>query len=251
MIFRFLTALFSIALLLSCNSKEGLNVETDNEVTIAHLKSLCEGDHRLITENISVRGIVVATNWLGELHNSAIIIDDTGGLEIAIDLNDVRKELPLNSEITIQCNGLMLARVGGNIKLGTPSTDDFPIGDIDSEYLPCYIRIIGLDRKVLPTIKRIEEVGADDICTFVQFDNLRICDAEAKLSWCDIIDGEIVTTYRTLVDREGNTLSVRTLSTCHYAIEAIPENEISVAGVIDYSDNRPFLKIVNRAITEL
>ena len=251
MIFRLLIPLFSVALLLSCSGQEELDIKTNNEVSIASLKSLCKGDNLLITNNISVRGIVVATDWLGELHKSAIIIDDTGGLELAIDLNDVCKELPLHSEITIQCNGLMLARIGGNIKLGAPSSGDFPLGNIDSKNLSCYIHIVGIDREITPTTRRINEIGADDICSFVQFDNLRICDEEAGLSWCDKVEGEVVTTYRTLVDREGNRLLARTLSTCLYADEKIPENEISVAGVIDYSNNRYYLRIVNKAITEL
>lgn len=251
MIFRLLTALFSFAFLLSCESNEGLGGSTLKEVSIAHLKSLCRGEHRLIVENISVRGVVVATDWLGELHNSAIIIDETGGLEFAIDLNNVSEELPLNSEITILCNGLMLARIGGSIKLGASPTGDFPLDNIDSESLSRYIRIVGLDNSVKPTTKRIDEICLSDICTFVKFDNLRICNEEQNLAWCDTVDGEVVTTYRTFVDREGNTLALRTLSTCDYSMVAIPTNEISVAGVIDYSDNRPFLTIVNKAITEL
>ena len=251
MIFRLLIPLFSIALLHSCSDKDRFSIKTDNEVSIASLKSLCEGDNLLITNNISVRGIVVATDWLGELHKSAIIIDDTEGLELAIDLNDVCKELPLHSEITIQCNGLMLARIGGNIKLGVPPSGDFPLGNIDSKNLSCYIHIVGVGREITPTTKRIDEIGAEDICSFVQFNNLRICDEEAGLPWCDKIDGEVVTTFRTLVDRDGNRLLVRTLSTCLYATEKMSANEISVAGVIDYSDNRYYLRIVNKAITEL
>ena len=251
MIFRLLTALFSVALLLSCNNKEGHDIGTTEEVSIAHLKSLCQGDHRLIAENISVRGVVVATDWLGELHNSAILIDKTGGLVVAIDLDNVSEELPLNSEITIQCNGLMLARIGGNIKLGVAPTGDFPLDNISSESFSRYIHIVELDKAISPTTKRIEEIGVEDICTLVKFDNLRICDAERGLSWCDIVDDEAVTTYRTFVDREDNTLAIRTLSTCNYAMSVIPANEMSVAGVIDYSDNRPFLTIVNKAITGL
>ena len=63
--------------------------------------------------------------------------------------------------------------------------------------------------------------------------------------WCDRVDGSLVTTYRTFVDAEGDSLVVRTLPTCLYATDKIPTNEISVAGVIDYSDNRYFVRIAN------
>lgn len=251
MIFRLLTALFSIVILLSCDSKEAHFPESTKEVSIAHLKSLCQGEHHLITKSVSVRGIVVATDWLGELHHSAILIDETGGLEFAIDLRNVSEVLPIFSEVTIQCNGLMLARIGSNIKLGATPTGDFPLDDIDDEMISRYIRVIELDKRIDPKIKQIEDIGAEDICAFVQFDNLRICDEEQGLTWCDMVDGERITTYRTFIDREGNALTIRMLSTCDYASETIPANEISVAGVIYYSDNRYYLQIVNKTITEL
>ena len=71
------------------------------------------------------------------------------------------------------------------------------------------------------------------------------------MKWCDTDENnEPITTYRTFVDSEGYTLAVRTLATCDYATESIPTNEITVIGAIDYSDNRYFLKVVNKAIIE-
>ncbi len=249
MILRLLTILFSIVLLLACNGNgEGKSAEV---VSVSHLKSLCQGDHYRITEDISIRGIVVATDWLGEMNKSAIVIDESGGLEFAIDIRNINEYLPVNSEVAINCNGLMLARIGGNIKLGAPPTGDFPLDNIDETIFHSYIRIVELDRHIEPTVRRINDIGAEDICTLVQIDNIRICDEEQGLSWCEMEDGKAVTTLRTFVDREGYTLDIQTLSTCDYSADKIPTNEISVVGVIDYSDNRPFLKIVNGAITLL
>lgn len=248
MIFRLLTALFSAALLLSCHNGANNLTKSVEEVSIAQLKSLCRGDHYRIVENIAIRGVVVATDWLGEMNKSAIIIDKTGGLEFEIDLHNISEQLPVDTEVTIMCQGLMLARIGGTIKLGAPPTGDFPLDCIDDAMFSRYIRIIEFNKPMAPVVKKIEDLGAEDICTLVQFDNLRICDEERGLFWCNIVDGEAITTIRTFVDREGNTLAIRTLSTCEYAIEAIPTNEISVVGVLEYSDNRYLLRIVNNAI---
>ena len=248
MILRLPTALFSLALLLACHSN---GEKTPVKVSISHLKSLCRGEYHRIVEDVSIQGIVVATDWLGELHKSAIVIDESEGLDIAIDILNIDDIMPVNSEVTINCHGLMLARIGGNVKLGAPPSGDFPLDNIDENMFYGHMRIIGLDRHSEPTVKRIEEISADDICALVQIDNIRICDEEQGLDWCDREDDKAITTVRTFVDREGNSLAIQTLSTCHYADEAIPSNEISVVGVIDYSDNRPFLKIVNKTITLL
>ncbi len=250
MIFRLLLAVFSLVLLCGC---EGGMVgdNSKSEISIAHLKSLCKGDHYRITSDYTIRGVVVASDWLGELVKSVVVVDRSGGVEIAIDSRNIAERLPINSEVEILCNGLMLARLGGKVKLGAVATGDFPIAEIDDDMLGRYIRVVGYCEDFEPVTKRISEIGAADISAMVRIDGIRVCDEERGLAWCDIVEGKPVTTYRTFVDRSGATLSVCTLSTCDYAVEEIPIKELSVAGVIDYSDNRYFLRIANKYITEL
>ena len=254
MIFRLFITLFSLFVLFACAESGSPKWKDDTspyEVSVAYLKSLCKGSHYRIVNDYTVRGIIVATDWLGELNKSAIFVDESGGLEIALDVRDVNRYLPIYSEVTIFCNGLMLARVGGKIELGAPPTGNFLLDNIDSEMLGRYIRVDGVSSEgYVPKIKRFEDVRAEDVSRLVRFDRVRICDAEQGLSWCDVVEGEPITTYRTLVDSEGQTFAVRTLATCHYATEMMPAKEISVIGAIDYSDNRYFLRIVNKAIIE-
>ena len=250
MIFRSLAILFSSFLFIDCSNRSNDDniASHSQDVSIAHLKSLCKGDHYRIVNDYTVRGVVVATDWLGELNNSAIIVDESGGLEFAIDSRNISEHLPIYSEVTILCNGLMLARIGGKIELGAVPTGDFPLDNIDDEMFDRYIRVVGVCEDFAPTTKRISEIGVADISSVVRFDNLRLCSEEQGLKWCDAVDGKPITTYRTFVDSEGNTLDIRTLSSCSYALEDIPQNEITVIGVIDYSDNRYFLRIVNKWI---
>ena len=249
MIFLLLT-IFSMLCAVACEPSSNNAPSRSEEVSIAHLKSLCKGDHYRIVSDYTVRGIVVATDWLGELHNSAIIIDESGGLEIAIESQNISKQLPIFSEVKIACNGLMLARIGSKIELGLPPTGDFPIDNIDDEKFGRYVRIEGVNSDVVAPTKRFSEIGADDISRLVRFDNVRIVLDEPKMLWCNIVDDAPQTTFRTLVDSEGYTFDLRILSTCYYATEEVPTNEISVIGVIDYSDNRYFLRIINKSIIE-
>ena len=253
MIFRFTTLLFSLLFSLACTPpfNDGIDGTTDpspQEISIAHLKSLCKGDHYRIAKDYTIRGVVVATDWLGELNKSAIIIDETGGLEIAIDSRNISEHLPIYSEVTILCNGLMLARIGGKIELGAVPTGDFPLANIDDEMFDRYIQVVGICEDFVPPTKRISEIGVADISSVIRLDNIRLCGDEQGLKWCNTVDGKAETTYRTFIDSEGNTLEIRTLPSCIYALEEIPQNEITVTGVIDYSDNRYFLRIVNKYI---
>ena len=247
MILRLLILLFSTLLLLACSNGFEDNPSIQN-ISIAHLKSLCNGDHYRIVNDYIVRGVVVTTDWLGEMVQSAVIVDRSGGLEIAIDSHNVGNLLPIYSEVEVLCNGLMLARIGGKIEMGAPSTGNFPLANIDEEMVGRYIRIVGTNANFKPITKRFAEIGTADISAIVRFDNVRICKEEEGLLWCDIVDGEAVTTFRTFVDAQGERFALRTLPTCNYARERIPTKEVSVVGVIDYSDNRYFLRLVNKGI---
>ena len=217
-------------------------------ISIAHLKSLCRGDHYPIIDDYRLRGVVVANSWLGEFPASVVVVDESGGVEISIESPNLDKELPIYCEVEILCSGLMLARIGGKVALGARSDDDFPLANIDGELLSHYIRPTGTLCEFSPKVKRLDEICNDDISSLCRFDGVRICDEERGLKWCDTLDGELVTTYRTLVDADGNRLEVCTLPTCHYALDDIPLNEISVVGVIDYSHNRYFIRIANKSI---
>ena len=245
MILRILSIIFSLLLLVGCSTYES-GTSQPKEVSIAHLKSLCRGDHYRIVNDYTVRGVVVATDWLGEMNKSAVIMDSSGGLEFAIDSRHINEHLPIYSEVEILCNGLMLARIGGKIELGAPPTGDFPLDNIDDEMFGRYIRVIGSCNNFYPATKQFTDIGAEDISSLIRFDNVRICDEEQGLPWCDTEENKPVTTYRTLIDREGNTFAIRTLGSSHYATEVMPTKEISVVGIIDYSDNRYFLRIVNK-----
>ena len=251
MILRLSTILFSLLLsLTSCSGVSDSEGAVSGDISIAHLKSLCRGDHYRITSDITLHGVVVANDWLGELQRSIIIVDESGGVEVAIDSREVFRHLPIYSKVSIFCNGLMLARIGGKVELGAVPTGDFPLGNIEEVMLGRYIRVEGVCNDFSTSTKRFSEIGIEDISNIVRFDGVRICDNEQGLAWCDTIDGEVATTYRTLIDQEGNTFAVRTLGTCEYATEIVPANEISVVGVVDYSDNRYFLRIVNKWIIQ-
>ena len=250
MIFRLLITLFSTLILCGCNNTSPERNAPSGEISIAYLKSLCKGDHYRIVNDYYIKGIVVATDWLGELHNSAIIVDRSGGVEIAIELDNIAERLPIYSEVEMFCNGLTLARIGGKIELGATPTGNFPIDNIKEELIERHIRILGISEDFRPITKRFSEIGLSDVSAVVRFDNIQICEDERGLLWCDIVDNEPITTYRTFIDREGNTFAIRTLSTCNYALEEIPTKELSAVGVIDYSGNRYFLRIVNRLLIE-
>lgn len=249
MISRLLIAICSVALLLGCNnSTEGK--DEPQVLNIAHLISLCHDDHYRIVEECRLRCVVVANDLYGELYKSIIVGDKTGTLQINVDVRNYDECFPLYSEVDIYCCGLMLARVGHRIEMGAAPTGEYPLSNIEEAVVDRYIRRTGHRGTYTPTTRLIAEISPLDIGEIVTIEDVRIEEAESGMFWCDFVDGEAISTLRTLVDKRGMTLPLRTISTCLYAGERMPQNEISVTGMVDYSDDRYFLRILNKWITQ-
>ncbi|MBQ7856408.1 MAG: hypothetical protein IJ348_04770 [Alistipes sp.] len=235
--------------LTACDKGLSVPVPKSGEVSIAYLKSLCTHRTAEIHSDITISGVVVANDWLGEYYKSIVVVDDSGGIQVAIDGYNIYRQLPIFSRITIFCNGMTLGRIGGKVELGARPTADFIVDNIPSDMLHRYIRID--DTAAEPECVRrgtIGEMSVTDITTVVQFDDVRIVDS-GRGTWCEMIDGEFVDTIREVVDTEGVTLPIRIRGRCDYAGEAIPVGRICIKGVVDYAGGEYFLRIINYGVT--
>ncbi len=92
----------------------------------------------------------------------------------------------------------------------------------------------------------IDGIGPGLVDTRVRIDGVRF--VESGATWCDTDPetGRTVTTERTIVDEQGNTLAVRTLGSCSYAKEPLPEGRGSLYGVVDCFSGKYSLRVTNR-----
>lgn len=253
---RLLIPLISLIAAVACDASSSLEYPVNGTggnpkaVSVAYLKSLCRSGIYDIAEDLTISGTVMANDWLGEYYKSIIVLDDTGGIEIDIDLPALYRAIPVYSRVTVFCNGMTLARIGGKTVLGAHPTGDFPVDGIDGGLISRYVRIdseSGDDRK--PAIRGFSEISATDIGAFVCFMDIAADLDDTNGKWCDTADGKYVTTTRYIIS-DDDRFGIRTLGTCRYADEAIPVGRFSVAGIIDYSGGEYYLRIVNHGIME-
>lgn len=233
----------------SCNPAPTPSVPQAGEVSIAYLKSLCKNRMVEIHSDITISGVVVANDWLGEYYKSFVVMDKTGGIQVALDVYDIYRHIPIFSKVTIFCNGMTLGRVGGKVELGMWPTSEFIVDNIPADMLGRYIRVDATVSEV-EAVKHTEigELSLQDITTVVQFDNVHISDRGCG-TWCEIVDGAWVDTVRVIEDSEGGCLSVRIRGGCDYAGDYIPEGKFSIKGIVDYSADEYYLRIINNGIT--
>lgn len=252
---RVLILLVSLLLATACGATrpEFSEIPDDNSeyglVSIAYLKSLCKGLSATIKSDISIKGVVVANDHFGEFYKSLVVVDESGGVEIAIDRERLCVDFPLYTSLSVTCNGLAVGRVGGKVTLGAEPTGEYTvdrIADVDiSKYLLCHNEACA----ATPREVTIAGLGVENVSDYVMLRNVRFVDEDVGRPWCESVDGEErLATDRCVVDVEGNRLIVRVSPHSDYAGEKIPSGSGTLCGILDYSGGDYLLRITNHEI---
>ena len=240
----------SILLAAGCNSatKPRFNeIPESGTISIAGLKALCNGLPSVnITRNAYIRGQVVANDLFGEFYREIVIQDDSGGIAIALEGEALADKFPFGALVEVSCHGLTLSEYGGKVGLGT-EPDETGKGEIPADEIDRYIQV-STETEAAPraNVISLAEVGQEVVDTRVRFEGVRFIEPGA--TWCDVDPdtGRIVSTEREIEDSQGNRFRVRTLWSCDYANEILPEGVGSLTGVIDYFGGKYSLRVTFR-----
>ena len=219
-------------------------------VSIAHLKSLAKSESYSITDDISIEGYVVANDLFGEYHKSIVISDESGGIEIAIDTNKTATQFPISARVVVYCSGLTIGDYGGRLTLGATPAGHYTVDRISAKDISRYFLVDKSAPKAIePTRLNINEIAEEHIGNYIRLDDVTFS-SQAGMSWCDKepASGEYITTERTLHDRKGNALAVRTIAECRYRNEKIPSGYGVVCGIVEYFNGEYSLRIVNHQL---
>ena len=236
-------------LLLSCNGENG-QYPTHGKVSIAYLQSIATERSIPITQDVYIEGRVVANDKLCEIEQGAVIADESGGIEIAIDTNKTATQFPVSARVVVYCSGLTIGDYGGRLTLGAKPAGRYTVDRISSKDISRYFFVDKSAPKAIePTRLNINEIAEEHIGNYIRLDDVTFS-SQAGMSWCDKepASGEYITTERTLHDRKGNALAVRTIAECLYRSEKIPSGYGVVCGIVEYFNGNYSLRIVNHQI---
>ena len=217
--------LLALLLLAACDRTSKLSFEggaPGGVHTIADLKARCTANSVAVTEDITLEGVVTGNDFYGEFYKTLVVEDASGGLT--------------------------LGDYGGKIQLGTAPDGDYGVGRIPREELGRYLRRNpDKDRRPRPAVCTFDAIGPRQTDTYVCFEGVRFTEAGP---WCDTDPetSEPQTSERTLTDAQGRTFRVRTLGTCAYATEPVPQGTGSVYGIIDYFNGKYTLRVSERRV---
>lgn len=228
----------------------GTTPEGAGDVSIAYLKTLYNGAPVRITGELRISGCVVSSDRKGNFYKTIVIEDDTGGIELKANLEEIFKHYPIHSRLDVNCNGLWIGSYGGTLQLGDEPSDGWQTQYIHENDLPLHLQPRGpSESEVRPRRITISQIAPELVSTFVCFEDVRFIDEERGFTWADADSDE--DTERHLTDAAGDTLTLRTSRYATFAGKTLPFGSGYIEGVLGYFNGRYRLTVIDDQAWEI
>lgn len=210
-------------------------------VSVAYLKTLYRGYPLVIADNIAVKAIVTANDRYNNFPRTLVVQDSTGGVEIKISGNGLYAGFPEGRTVQVSCRGLTLADYGGMLSLGLESNDPrYENGYIPGDQVDAYIYKYETVQNIEPREVHIATITDSDVGRFVSLRDVQFIDQEYLLKWCEAG----MSTDRTITDRQGNRLTVRTNAAASFAHFQLPSGSGYIEGILSVFAGKYQLRVV-------
>lgn len=201
----------------------GLTVTT----TIAELKAMhTMGETTPITEDLVIKGVVVADDFSGNLYNQFVLQDETAGIFVNIELRNSYFYYPTGREVYIKLQGMALQDYNNLIQIGqiNPDNGQFDnIRDITDNILP------GVKREVpAPKVMTVSEFNLDDVGRLITLENVIFTELGATYADPITQDSE----NRILEECDGMSTIVRSSGFAEFAGETVAEGGGNLTGIL-------------------
>lgn len=225
----------------------GNNEIGEANTTIAELKAKYSSTIKAnaakeVTENIIIKGVVVANDETGNVYKQIIINDETGAIIIGVNDVGLYAMMPIGQKVRIDCKGLYVGGYGKMAQVG--GLYNGSIGRMSKNIFPKHVRIAGIPDRTQPELTP-ELIGEDYFTTenmdalakFVRLENVEISEADGTALWAP----EELMNSSNVVERHikmGKTNLVLRMSTyADFANEAIPDGKLNINGVLTRFNN--------------
>lgn len=228
----------------SCNHATEPQFEEEHPETlhsIPYLKSLAHGESTPLHNEIAIEGIVTSDDTYGEFSRELVLEDEHGGITLQLAGTQLYRRYPRGTQLRVRCNGLVLYAYGDRIALGAPY-NNYGSTHLSEKQAEQHLQPLGTNA-LMPRRVRIGTLTTHDINRYVRLDEVRFLE---EGFWCefDAAGDTYLTTVRTIEDRDGARLQIRTLGSADYADEPLPTGRGSLCGIVDIFDGALVLRVV-------
>lgn len=155
--------------------------------TIAELKAgHVLGEAKEIEDDLTISGIVISNDAAGNFFKQLVIQDETGGIEIRIEVTDLFNVYPVGRKVYVKLKGLWIDDYNGLIQLGAgyDAVDDellrIPESLVDEFIIPATY-----GHPVVPVTLALNELTFAHVSTLVRFSDVQFVSEDAGETWAD------------------------------------------------------------------
>lgn len=190
-----------------------------------------------ITDTITISGIVVANDISGNMYKEMTIMDETGGLKIAINQGDLYTEFRLGQRVFIECKGLWVGKYGGYMQLG--GSYNGGIGQMTWETAQAHVFRDGwpvpTHALLTPEVISFDVVASEaNMGKLITLENVQFTPAAGEVCCPAAADGSTQTLSKTLTSstNSGRTIIVRLSSASDFANKLLPSGNGNLTGIL-------------------
>ena len=220
--------------------------------TIAQLKELYTQGGLTLQRPIVVEAIVASDDTEGNVYRSCYIQDSTGGMELKFALGNLSSVYPQGTRVRLLCQGLQLGDYAGQINLGYASKDEKYETAFYPELLVHRVLLKEGHTDIKPHELTIATLNKKYAGTLVSLKDVQFLASELGQTYADPQGKDKNRNVnRTLVDRSGAQLIVRTSSYAKFAGRTVPPGSGTITAILTYFRDTPQLLILREQDVQL
>ena len=198
----------------------------DSNRTINEIKNQYNGSPILIENSDVITGVIVANDVEGNLSRAVYVQDDSGGIRLNLNANDLNeKGYEIGRILTLNTSGLVLDAINGELQLGVINVDNFE-GIPEMNFFR-HIYLLDESRIIAPETLTILSLTTEKVGQFISISSVQFINPEGKT----FIDGN-QNTLQIVSDCETNRIVLPIDRGSDFANELLPQGNGNITGIL-------------------
>ncbi|MCO5231041.1 MAG: DUF5689 domain-containing protein [Chitinophagales bacterium] len=193
-------------------------------MTIEELKNLYKGKTDTIKEDYIITGTVISDDQQGNVYQTLIIQDATGGVGFRIQRSDLFTDYPFGRKVYVKLKGLSIGAYNNLIQLGIGDDGNGSVNVIGAEFVEDFIVKGPRNQTVTPREITIAELSEKYQNTLIKLKDVQFIQSEAGVATYADAEKKLSKSTK-LEDCSGKTIELRTSGYAKFAGTVVPQGK--------------------------
>lgn len=227
------------------------NSQYDPELDVTHTIQQIQvlPQNQMIEEDIIIQGVVVMDDKSGNYFKKIVIQDETGGMELLIDQNNLYNDYPIGRKIYVKLKGLYLGNYASNLQLGYTPDAGGSLSQIPFILVDNFIVKANYPNEITPEVVTLSELASPNgaaqyLNTVIKIEDVEFAPEHAGVSYAQLASLASATN-RNIKDCSSGSIILRTSGYAQFQSELTPTGNGSLTAIYTRHNNTPQLFIRN------